>query len=124
MVRRWSASPHADALPHWGPALTQIIQGTTGDDSLTTAAGVLTGLTGDDTLTITTGGGAEYGAAGMDELHAGPGFTLLSGGLDDDTLFSADNSKDRDNCGNGTGDTVTADAFDVIVHCENVNLAP
>src|SRR4051794_5246646 len=46
------------------------IQGTTGDDSLTTAAGVLTGLTGDDPLTITTGGGAEYGAAGMDELHA------------------------------------------------------
>jgi len=100
------------------------VQGTSGDDSLTTAAGVLTGLGGDDTLTITTGGGTEYGGIGADDLHGGPGYTLLSGGLDDDTLFSADNRPDHDNCGKGSGDVATVDGYDTSVHCETLHLTP
>jgi Ca2+-binding RTX toxin-like protein len=100
------------------------VTGTAYDDTITGNAGVLEGEGGNDSLTLTTGGGAEYGSIGNDSLHAGPVFTLLSGGLGNDTLFSADNVKDRDNCGNGSADTVTADAHDVIANCEIVHLTP
>ncbi len=100
------------------------VRGTPHDDSLSLAAGVLSGGGGNDTLTLTSGGGAEYGSIGNDDLHAGPASTLLNGGLGDDTLFSADIVKDRDNCGKGSGDTVTADAHDVITNCETVHLTP
>jgi hypothetical protein len=56
------------------------LTGTSFDDSLSVVAGSLQGSAGNDTLRIVNGGGQEYGAAGNDDLRAGPASTLLSGG--------------------------------------------
>jgi Ca2+-binding RTX toxin-like protein len=100
------------------------LTGTSFDDSLSVGAGSLQGSAGDDTLRIVNGGGQEYGASGSDDLRADPASTLLSGGLGNDTLFSADQVEDHDNCGKGSGDVVTVDAHDHWSNCETVHLTP
>lgn len=106
------------------------LSGGSGADSLTSAdaADDLSGEQGNDVLT--SGGGDDIlnGDEGNDTLDAGAGNDKLTGatgtdtftaGAGDDTIVAADGLAEKVDCGDGN-DTVTADAQDTLVSCENV----
>jgi Ca2+-binding RTX toxin-like protein len=70
---------------------------------------------------ISGGAGADklYGDAGNDTIIGGAGRDSVFGGVGNDTIQANDRERDTIDCGAGR-DTVTADANDVLKHCENV----
>ena len=79
------------------------------------------GLGGVDLLTGGPAADVLHGGSGNDTLAGMGGADELVGGEGDDTLSARDGAPDRIDCGAGT-DTVEADALDVVVGCETVQL--
>jgi dipeptidyl aminopeptidase/acylaminoacyl peptidase len=78
---------------------------------------------GDDILRGDGGNDVLVGGRGRDVIAGGPGIDELSGGRDDDMLWSADGRRDTVSCGDGR-DTIHADRTDAIKRdCEIVHLS-
>lgn len=60
-----------------------------------------------------------YGTAHADRLYAKKNTSRIVAGAGDDIIFAADGRKEIIDCGLGN-DTVYADRFDVLLHCEHV----
>jgi hypothetical protein len=88
------------------------LSGDQGNDSLASGNGddILNGDDGNDTLD---------GGAGNDKLTGGNGTDTFAAGPGDDTVVAADGLNEKIDCGDGT-DTVTGDATDEFIGCENV----
>jgi RTX calcium-binding nonapeptide repeat (4 copies) len=80
----------------------------------------VTGGPGADTLTGSPVANVLDGAGGADTITGGDGADTLLGGTENDHLKSVDGAADSDDCGAGTGDKVTKDAFDTATGCELV----
>lgn len=78
-------------------------------------------LGGPDALTGGAGRDSLDGGSGDDALTGGAGPDDIDGGDGNDTVDSRDGEVDLVDCGGGV-DTVTADAADVVIGCETVNL--
>jgi Ca2+-binding RTX toxin-like protein len=105
---------------------TDTLNGGDGDDSAWGGADddTLNGELGNDSLRGKDGNDTLNGADGNDFLNGGKGVDTVDGGIGDDTVFSRGDGKAADNitCGDGTNDTVKADANDVVdADCEIVD---
>jgi Ca2+-binding RTX toxin-like protein len=110
----WSSIDRLDAsMPNNG---TQVIDASAFNGSLHAD-----GRGGPDTLIGGPGEDFLTGGAGDDVLTGGAGFDYVDGGSGTDQLGLRDGGVDRGICGDG-GDTVTADASDVLTGCETVDL--
>jgi hypothetical protein len=81
----------------------------------------LVGKGGADTFLGGPGEDFLDGGSGVDQITGGPGFDYIVAGPGDDTVTTRDGEPDRVLCGDGT-DTVVADASDLLVACETVQL--
>lgn len=95
-----------------GAAAADDIKGDEGNDVIYGGAGndVIDGGAGDDTI---------YGGPGSDTITGGSGHNAIYGGPGDDLIAAGDGSRELVDCGPGA-DTVHADRFDRLVHCEHV----
>jgi hypothetical protein len=76
-----------------------------------------------DTLRLAVSGGAETGVPSTFVPGAGTFGADIDAGTGDDNLTTANGATDTVDCGDGV-DTITADASDQLVNCENVTLTP
>lgn len=104
--------------------ITLLRQGTqTYDGSAFPGAQHIRGVAGIDVLIGGAASDVVLGGAGNDTVTGGAGPDVLGGGDGDDTIQARDGEVDTINCGEGV-DTVVADAADMVVGCESVQLPP
>jgi len=98
------------------------LHGVSGRDVISGSRGRdrINGGSGNDRISGGSGGDKIAGDAGNDSINGNSGADRISGNSGNDRITSADNSRDRVNCGSGR-DSVVADRKDIVArNCERV----